>query len=341
MEDTLTRREFIKRSALLGLGLAGGVLLPSVSEAVRFEKGLYKVTRTQLLIGTVVSITVLDQSRDRADDSIGSAFQEIKRMEQILSRFKSDSAVGLLNQEGRLRDIPDELKVMIKDSTIFYGITKGAFDITVKPVLDLYESKFRENKQPTSEEIDRLMEKVGTEHMRITEDGIFFEKEGMGITLDGIAKGYIVDMAGKLLEKHGVQNYLINAGGDIRVKGERKEGGPWKIAIQDPQKKGQYPDVIHLKDAAIATSGNYEVFFDNEKIFHHIVDPKSGRSPLGLSSVSVVAKDTKTADALSTALYVMGHTTAIRFAEDYGCDCLLVTDEGKLLPSKGWKALRA
>lgn len=341
MKESLTRREFIKKSGYLGLGIVGGMLLPAVSEAVRFDKERFKVSRTQLLIGTVVNITLVDESKERADIAAEKAFDEIKRLENILTRFKTESAVGQLNQEGLIRDVPPELKEMVQESLRFFLITKGAFDVTVKPVLDLYEAKFKQGLEPTEEEISRVLKRVGSEFIKVDGKGISFERQGMGITLDGIAKGYIVDKASQALEREGIKNYLINAGGDIKVKGERKEGGPWKIAIQDPQKSGHYPDIIRLMEGAIATSGNYEVYFDNEKLFHHIVNPSSGRSPVDLTSVSVVAKDTKEADALSTALYVMGPTESLGFASSYGCECLLITKDGRLIESKGWRALRA
>jgi thiamine biosynthesis lipoprotein len=340
MGNEMTRRDFIKRSALLGLGLVGASVVPGVSEAVRFDSKAYKVTRTVLQIGTVVSITVVDPSRDLADDAISAAFEEVKRLEAILTRFDSASPVAALNGEGFIKEVPPELKRVLGDSIRYHEITMGAFDITVKPVLDLYEKSSRQGKVPGENEIERLMPVIGTRYISFDGDRVRFQKEGMGITLDGIAKGFIVDRAAEVLEGKRVKNYLINAGGDIRVSGERKEGGPWKIAIEDPQKRSQYPDVIQMRSGAIATSGNYEVYFDNEKVFHHIVDPSTGRSPLELASVSVVAKTCEEADALSTALFVMGASRAEGFVRDYPAEYLLVSRDGGLFSSRGWKSLK-
>mgnify|MGYP001084247497 CR=1 FL=1 len=341
MDFCLNRREFIKRSGLLFLGLTSGVLLPNVSEAVRLDRKRYKVSRTNLLIGTVVSITVVDESKDKADDAIGAAFEEIKRLEGLFTRFDSKSPVGMLNNEGRLNGLPPELISMVRDSIKFNKLTHGAFDITVKPVLDLYEGAYKKGTLPKEEEISNAIMKIGTEYIQIEGTDIAFQKHGMAITLDGIAKGFIVDKASERISQLGVRNHLINAGGDIRVSGERKEGGPWKIAIQDPKKGKDYPDVISLSQGAIATSGNYEVFFDNERLFHHIVDPQSGKSPLELDSVSVVASSCKEADALSTALFVMGPSKAKGFEESYPCQYLLITRDGKVSSSKGWNKIKA
>jgi len=341
MDFDVNRREFIKRSAALFLGLASGVMLPNVSEAVRFDKTRYKVSRTNLLIGTVVSITVVDESKEKADEAIGAAFEEIRRLEGLLSRFDSKSPVALLNHEGSLKALPPEVISMVSDSIRFNRITGGAFDITVKPVLDVYEDAFKKGSVPNEEEISDAMKRVGAEHINIAGSDVTFKRHGMSITLDGIAKGFIVDRAAERISHLGVRDFLINAGGDIRVSGERKEGGPWKIAIEDPKKTRNYPDVISLSQGAIATSGNYEVFYDNERLFHHIVDPYSGRSPLELDSASVVAKTCKEADALSTSLFVMGPSKAKGFEDTYPCQYLLITRDGRVFASKGWNALKA
>ncbi len=336
-----TRREFLKRAAILGLGITAGTFLPVTSEAVRFDKENHKVTRTRLLIGTLVTITVVDRSRERADDAISAALNEIERLEGIFSRFKSTSPVGLLNQEGEIRDIPLELDLVLKRSLEYFRVTKGAFDITVKPVLDLFQDRSQKGQSPSEKDLEGVMAYVGSENLEITHGRVLFKKEKMGITLDGIAKGFIVDMAAKAMDQKGVKNYLINAGGDIRVKGERRGGGPWRIGIQDPRGKKETLQVVQLSTGSIATSGDYEVFFDREKVFHHIVDPQRGISPLELSSVTVFAKDTTEADALSTALFVMGPKKALEFASNFGCECLLVDKNAKnLFSSKGWAQIK-
>ena len=162
----------------------------------------------------------------------------------------------------------------------------------------------------------------------------------MGITLDGIAKGYIVDKASKILAGHRINNHLINAGGDIRAIGKRSDKKPWVVAIQDPQKKGHYPDTIYLTDGAIATSGNYEIYFDREKIFHHIVDPKTGFSPELNNSVSVTAKTAMDADALSTAVFVMNPVLGTRFINSLPmCESFVIEKGNKRFKSAGWKSM--
>ena len=162
----------------------------------------------------------------------------------------------------------------------------------------------------------------------------------MKITLDGLAKGYIVDMASKILLNHEIKNHLINAGGDIKAVGLREDGKPWKVAIQDPARKNNHLDVIELTDSSVATSGNYENYFDAEKIFHHIADPKTGFSPVLNSSASIIAPTAMEADALATALMVMAPDYGIPFINSLsGCEALIITQDGRLIRSSGWKSL--
>ena len=159
----------------------------------------------------------------------------------------------------------------------------------------------------------------------------------MGITLDGIAKGYIIDRASEVLTHRGITDHLINAGGDIRTMGTNREKRPWTVAIQDPRKKRRYPDVVSMTDGAIATSGNYEVYFDREKMFHHIVDPVTGRSPELSASVSVMAPTATDAAALSTSVFVMNPRRGTRFIDRLaGCECFIITGDGAHFRSGGW-----
>ena len=160
-----------------------------------------------------------------------------------------------------------------------------------------------------------------------------------GITLDGIAKGYIVDRASEIISGYDIGNHLINAGGDIRTLGARADKRPWAVAIQDPLKRKDYPDIIHMNNGAIATSGNYEVYYDNEKMFHHIVDPRTGLSPQLSTSVSVTASSTMEADALSTSIFVMNPVNGTRLINSLPhSECLVIEKDGTQLKSRGWKS---
>jgi len=337
----MNRRTFLKMSGLLSVGLASAGVIPATAEAVKFNSKMFKVSKTRLAMGTTVSMTLIHSSRDEAEEAIGLANEEIDRLTGLMNRFDSKTAIGQLNLEGTLKDISPEIAEVIASSLDYYTLTNGAFDISVKPVVDLFKEKIGKDgkRYLTDKELKNALNRVGSDKIVLSGRTIRFRKPGMGITLDGIAKGYIVDKASKILLSRNIENHLINAGGDIRAMGARRDRNPWTVAIQDPRKRGKRPDVVYISDAAIATSGNYEVYFDKEKMFHHIVDPGTGRSPHVSSSVSVVAPTAMEADALSTSVFVLNPERGIRFINTVSqCESLVITRGDQKVRSAGWKS---
>lgn len=339
----INRRDFLKISGIAGLGLATLPIGAPLAEAVKFDRKLYKVSKSRTGMGTMVSITVFDPSKDRAEEAIATAFEEIERLTKMMSRFDPDTPVSRLNRHGFLKETPHELSFLINKSIYYHQISNGLFDITVKPVLDLFDKSFRGPKRvmPNEEKIAELLRLVDSKQISINGKTILFKNGGMGITLDGIAKGFIVDKAIEKLMEQGIKHALINAGGDIRTIGDKGNNRPWKIAIEDPQKKKNYPDMVAITNSSIATSGNYEVFFDQEKIFHHIVNPKSGLSPVINLSVSVQASTAIDADALSTALFILDPARGTRLINSLSdCQSLMITRDQKKIRSNGWQSIR-
>lgn len=332
------RRTFLKYSGLLGLGVAVKALLPAGSaEAVLFGPHEYKVSNTRLAMGSFFSITAIHPSRDEAEEAIGRAFAEVDRLSKVLSRHDPATPVSYLNSTGSLPDAPREVLEVVARSHYLHGLTKGAFDITVKPIVDLYQKTFAAGHTPSDQAINDVLARVGAEHLRLENGGLRFAQEDMGITLDGIAPGYIVDRISALLSEHGIANHLINASGEIRTKGSGAKGAPWTIAIQDPQKGKDYPSVIRMTNGSVSTSGDYEVFYDQERMFHHIVTPKTGHSPVQFTSVTVKAPTVMDADALSTGVFVMGPAQGLQLiGNQAGCECFLVQHNGATLQSAGW-----
>jgi thiamine biosynthesis lipoprotein len=337
----IDRRSFIKLSGLLGLGLASPGIFPLTAEAVKFNRKMYKVSKTRLAMGTFVSMTLIHTSRDEAEELMGQAFEEVDRLSALMNRYDEGTAVGQLNCEGHLNGIPPEVAEVVSRALYYHRLSQGNFDITVKPIIDLFKEKMGENEKafPTDKELRKALELVGSNHVELKGSAITFRKPGMGITLDGIAKGYIVDRASERLAAHNIKNHLINAGGDIRTMGTKADNKPWTVAIQDPLKKRNYPDIIHMNTGAIATSGNYEIYFDREKMFHHIVDPRTGISPHMSTSVSVIAPTTMDADALATGVFVMNPVKGTGFINSLRqTESLIVAKDGTQLKSKGWKS---
>jgi thiamine biosynthesis lipoprotein len=334
---TMDRRSFLKLSGILGVGFATGGLLP-ISESVAFNKKLYKVTKTRPGMGTFVSITLMHTSKTEAEDVIGKAFEEMDRVISLMDRYRPDSPIGVLNKEGSVTDLPPDVARVLDRSLYFYKLSNGAFDVTVQPMVDLYRRHFKAMGLPPSEtDLDKVLALVDASALQFGGKSVRFKKEGMGVTLDGIAKGYIIDCAADLIKGHGIKHTLINAGGDIRVAGGKQDGTPWKVGVQNPDKEGPYLDIVKMKDGAMATSGNYEIYFDEERLYHHIVNPRTGLSPRQSDSVTVMASSVMDADALSTAVFVLEPDAGTRFIEGIpGAACLILDRDKERVASKGW-----
>jgi len=338
-EPQLARRQFLKLSGMLGLGTLASAFRPAEkAQAVLFNRKEYKVSETRLAMGTFVAMTAFHASTDQAEEAFGRAFDEITRLTALLSRHRDGSPVGELNREGRLSGAQPEVQKVVAQALYYNHLTNGAFDITVLPLVELYQRCAEQGRLPGEAEVDGLLDSVGSAGLIVSDGTIRFARENMAITLDGIAKGYIVDRASDILRRHGVVNHLINAGGDIKTSGLAAEGRKWTVAIQDPSKNRHYPDVIAMTSGAIATSGNYEVFYDREKVFHHIVNSRSGLSPLLSASVSVTAPTVMEADALSTAVFVLEPADGVAFIDRLpDNECFIVERDGRTRVSSGWQ----
>jgi thiamine biosynthesis lipoprotein len=338
-KNHIDRRSFIKLTGLAGLGLALNSAIPLLAKSLGKNPDLHRVSNTRLAMGTTVTMILIYQAEQEARDAIERAFKEIERLSALMDHYKEGTEVSLLNKNGILSNASQEVIEVVSKAIRYYRLTKGAFDITIYPVIDLFKRSFSKGKNsyPERDEIRDVLELVGSDNIEIDGRGIRFKKKGMKITLDGIAKGYIVDKASKILLDHGIKRHLINAGGDIMAVGLREDMQPWRVAIQDPKKRNNHLDVIDLMDASVATSGNYENYFDRDMLYYHIADPKTGLSPVITSSASVIATTATDADALATALMVMGSEKGTMFIDSLaGYESLIITRDNRIRRSAGW-----
>lgn len=256
-----------------------------------------------------------------SDDSKAAqiAFAEIKRLDELLSKFNPLSEISRLNKTGYLKVSPDTLMV-VKKAKKFSQESGGAFDITVAPLVDIWKQAIHTKQLPKENKIYLAKQLVASNDIIIDEENssIKFLKKGMQIDLGGIAKGYAVDCAVKKLKSAGIKSCLINAGGNMFAIG-KKGNRRWKIGIRHPRKPNKIIGYIFLEDNAIATSGDYEQYFmvSNQRL-SHIVDPKTGYpANNNVSSVTVVSYDATTSDALSTAIFVLGKEKGIELTTKY------------------------
>jgi thiamine biosynthesis lipoprotein len=330
-----TRREFLRSCGVLGLGLVAVGSVPAAARAaVRLGSGDHVVTRTLPLMGTLVGITAVHGSPALAEEAVGRAFEEMQRLCAVFDRHRGDTALSVLNRDGRLSGAPAELRAVLERSLSLHSLSEGAFDPSVAPLVDAQRAQ---GSALSRQELTELMPLVDARRIVVGSDHVALGKSGMSLTLDGIAKGFIADQASAVLTACGVVNHLVNAGGDIRAAGTKAPGQPWTVAVEDPAKAGHYPAVLHLSGGAVATSGNYENYYDRRREAHHVVTPGSGMSPHEIVSCTVKAPTVMEADALATAVMAMGARRGLAFVDSLPeRECLLVTASGAQLPSRRW-----
>jgi len=290
---------------------------------------------------TFFTITVYSESTERAEKAITEAFNAMKKIESELNLYNDDSELTRLNRDKKLESPSEDLKNNITRSLYFSNISDGAFDITVQPILDLYNRSFKNNNSaPSGRMIKKELKKVGYKRITIKDNKIMIGYDQI-ITLGGIAKGYAVDKAVEILKSRNITMALIDASGNMRALGQ-KPGGVWNIAIKDPRDKSNYITIIPLNNNAVSTSGDYERYFDNDMKYHHIINPKTGYSATELISVTIVTDNAFDADALSTAVFVLGEVKGMKLIESLpGVEGFIITRDRKILKSSGFKEKKA
>lgn len=326
MKNKITRRSCLQLLGLSALGAAAGVSLAMPS---RFGQTESRISRSQRALGTHVDISAIGHAQ-AIEDAMGAAFEDVEALERIFTHYDGLSPVCEVNERRQLKNVPAPLAGLLDVCQQYHRETQGAFDITVKPLIDLFAT----GKRPSESEIAEVSRNVGAHRLHWDGANLALDSH-MEITFDGAVPGLVADHIARVLERHGIQNYLVNAGGEIRTSGHAKHGAPWRVAIQDPNKKGNFPGMLELRRGAVSTSGNYEIFYDDDRMFHHIVDARTGHSPSRFSSVTVTAPTALQADILSTALFVMAPTEALHFANTHKeIECLLIEKSGKQHRSK-------
>lgn len=330
----ITKRQVLRITAVAGASLVlGGGLMRALLRAA----DLHEIRETRTRMGTLVTITVVHPDAVMARRMLTHAFAEMERLESILSRHRAGTPISRLNRDGIVRGAPAEAIHVIRSARAYSSRTQGAFDITIKPLLDLYASSFaRTDAPPPRPRVREALSLVGYRNIAIDGSDITFMKPGMSVTLDGIAKGYIVDRAARVLKEDGAQQVLVDGGGDMASMGGGSWGENWRVAVQNPRQGSEPLAVLHLQGESVATSGDYFQYFTADKRFHHILDPRTGRSPEQTSAVTIVAPTAMDADALSTAVFVLGPREGLRFLDQVdGVEGMIVTKDQVVLGSEG------
>lgn len=258
-------------------------------------------------LGAESTITLAHYTREGAERIVNLAVEEIRRLEQIFSLKIADSELSALNRDGRLSRPSYDMLALLTEAKRYGEMSDGAFDPTVQPLWTLYRGHFRANPDsktgPSRDEIDQALRLVDYRRLDVNPLFVRLDRDGMQLTLNGIAQGYITDKVSDLFRENGVSNVLVSLG-ETRALDGHPEGRPWLVALKDPMTPDSTAHTINLDNMAVATSGGYGTEFDRAGRYHHLFDPRNGESAWNHVGVSVISPRATTADALSTALYV-------------------------------------
>ena len=272
-----------------------------------------------------------------AEEALQEAQQAVFAMEHRLSATEAGSEVARLNA-GESRAVSADTAALLSRALVLAEETEGAFDPTVRPVMELWGFTTEEYRVPTAEEIDAAKALTGWESIQVQGTDVTLAP-GQKVDLGGIAKGWASETVCDILRANGVESALLYLGGSVQTMGEKPDGSLWRVGVQNPDGSDNHLGVLSVGECAVVSSGGYQRYFEeNGRRYHHILDPKTGcPAESGLAAVTVVCRDAVAADAYSTAVYVMGLDGALRFWSERsdGLDLVLYTDSGELYITEG------
>ena len=319
------------RAAALLAGLMGA-LLSAAANAEWFQR------INDGIMGTRIVVELWADDAATANKAIDAVMAEMVNIDRTMSTYKPDSEVSIVNRDAAKAPvvITPELFGLLTTALDFSRITQGAFDITYASVGFMYD--FHAHKKPTDAQIESALPAVNYHHVVLDPKArtVFFTQPGVRIDLGGIGKGYAVDRGIAILQSLGVTHALVTAGGDSRIIGDRF-GKPWIVGIRHPDDKSRVIAKIPLIDTAMSTSGDYERYFDEDGVrYHHIIDPRTGKSASKVRSATILASTATRTDGLSKTAFVLGADEAMKIYNTLDdVDAILVTPEGRVLYSKG------
>lgn len=291
---------------------------------------------------TVVSITVVSRSEDQAQKAINASFDELDRLAALLNFYSDTSEISMINRQAGEKPVKvsrDTLDI-IEKAVYVSEMTDGAFDITVGPLVKLWD--IQKKIIPDKESIKEKLKLVGYKNIVIdkTASTVFIKQKGAQIDLGGIIKGYAVDKVVAVLHKNGITSGVVAVGGEIRLLGMKPDGTSWEVGVQNPRPKDSDDQVfatLQLSNKALSTSGDYIRYFEKNGVrYHHLLDPKTGYPSPQCGSATIIADDNTTTDGFSK-LFILGPEKGLAVAKKLGFDVLFIDCKGKVVMSDGLK----
>jgi thiamine biosynthesis lipoprotein len=290
------------------MGVASG--LPWIAVADRSDTALLLYRWDGTSLGSPSCLLLYHHDRAAASRIVGECAAEIERLERIFALYRTDSEITRLNRDGEIKFPSLDLLTVLSQCQVLSSLSRGAFDVSVQPLWTLYATHFFGTAAPRAEgpsphAIELARKLVDWQAIEVGPRRISLGRAGMGLTLNGIAQGYVTDRVTDILRHHGCDRTLGNMGcSEIKAFGRHADDRPWRVGLADPRQPDTFATRVDLFDRSICTSGGYGTKFEASGRFHHLFDPVTGASANHYIAVSVFASEAIVADALSTALYV-------------------------------------
>ena len=301
------------------------------------------VKRTQMHMGTLVSITAVAPDKDIAQATIDAGFHEIKRLEQLLSTWIQTSELSQVNKAAGREPVvvSQETLELVQRSLEIAGLTEGGFNIAIGPAVEAWSVTERQ-RIPSRDELHALQPLVDWSAIQVNRQArsIFLPKPGMRIDVGGIGKGYAADRAAEVMRKAGAKGGVVALSGDIKTFGDLPGMKGFPVGIRHPRQDGELVATIDLKNEAISTAGDYERYFEQDGVrYHHILDPVSLEPARTCQSVTVIATEGTTADGLDTGIFVLGPERGMALVERLpDVEAVIVDDHGRMTVSSGLRS---
>ncbi|MBE6024873.1 MAG: FAD:protein FMN transferase [Cellulosilyticum sp.] len=301
------------------------------------------LSRQNFVLGTIVTISLYDSD---SEELLDRAFNKLTELENILSINKTNTVIDTINHHAGITpvEVDEATYHLIKKGLYYSELTSGAFDITIGPLVKLWNIGFPSAHIPSQEEITNKLPLVDYHLMTLDDSthSVYLGKEGMLLDLGGIGKGYATDEIAKLLRAEGVNHAIINLGGNIYTIGDKPDNRLWTIGVQNPfNPNGDSMGTIGISNQSIVTSGIYERYITAEDgtTYHHILDPSTGYPFTNeLAGVSIISDSSTDGDALSTATFALGLENGLTFIESIdGVDAIFITMDYKVYTTSGIK----
>jgi thiamine biosynthesis lipoprotein len=333
MANAFSRRDFIRITAILGAGVG---VSAAAARSVLGNRVPKSVLEHRILMGSPATLEVICEDEAFGREAIQQTFAEMYALEKIFSRFLEDSQLSTLNREGYLHHPHPALLSVLELARSISDLSHGAFDITIEPLLSYYRRRIQAGEAFDPAVVSSLQKRVDYTQVQAEPDEIKLLRAGTQITLDGIAKGYVIDRGANSLRAIGFANILVEVGGDLQTFGNAADR-PWQVGIQSPRPNiRERIGVMQLSDMAVASSGDYANYFTEDLTLNHILDPRSGLSPREVAGATVVAPTASQADALSTTVMVLGMEEGLSLIESLNnVEGLLIGKDLSLRASSG------